>query len=388
MAWFSCTLALISSMPCSHSLVSWRTHHNWRFAYQVRSPPSSRVFSLSGNPPPDVSCTSGHLNTRLLGVGSCVPDVELTNSDLAEVVDTSDKWIMQRTGISQRNVMSPTQSLRDIASGAAVNALQSAGIEPSEVDLVILATSSPDDLFGDASAVAARVGASAAVAFDLTAACSGFLFAVVTGAQYLQTGTYSTALIIGADALSRWVDWSDRNTCVLFGDGAGAIVLQKGNEPGILGFELKSNGRDHEHLCLAYSGRDNVLDTSRKHRLTRGTYSPVSMNGREVYKFATREVPVVIEHALRNAGITAQQIDWLLLHQANIRIIETVADRLGLSHTKIISNLSEHGNTSAGSIPLALDTAVKSGQVQPGDIIACAGFGAGLTWGAAIFRWD
>lgn len=356
-------------------------------------PGASRVHLVtrSHSQPTHEASTSrrGSLDARLWGVGSCVPSIVLSNDDLEEIVDTSDDWITQRTGISRRRILPPSQSLCDLATNAALNALQSARIEASDVDLVILATSSPDDLFGDAASIAARVGAQAAVAFDLTAACSGFLFAVITGAQYLQSGTFTTALIIGADALSRWIDWKDRSTCILFGDGAGAVILQSGRGTGgVLGFDLKSNGMSNQCVQLPYNGLIHVLDTSAKHAVTHGSYSPICMNGREVYKFATREVPAIIERALNNAGIAVTQIDWLLLHQANLRIMETVADRLGLPHGKILSNLSEYGNTSAASIPLALDIAVKTGQVQSGDIIACAGFGAGLSWGAAILRWN
>lgn len=338
------------------------------------------------------SRTTRLCGARLTGVGSCAPEVVVTNDDLAAIVETSDEWIFQRTGISKRRVMPPSQSLRDLASVAAQNALDSAGVEASEVDLVVLATSSPDDLFGDAATVAARIGAHHAAAFDLTAACSGFLFGVVTASQFLnsRTSQYSTVLVIGADALSRWVDWTDRNTCILFGDGAGAVVMKKSGEEqedGVLGFALRSNGKDYEYLKLGYDGASRTIDTPEKNTVTEGSYSSVTMDGRQVYKFATREVPVVIQAALDDAGIQASDVDWLLLHQANIRIMETVADRLGLSHDKIISNLAEHGNTSAGSIPLALDAAVKSGQIKSGHTIACAGFGAGLSWGAAVIKW-
>mmetsp|Transcript_21813 Transcript_21813/g.68349 ORF Transcript_21813/g.68349 Transcript_21813/m.68349 type:complete len:375 (+) Transcript_21813:192-1316(+) len=330
----------------------------------------------------------GSLGAQIVGVGSCVPDAELQNHHIAEFVETSDEWIAQRTGISKRRILSPTESLCDMATAAATKALESAQIDAEDLDLVLMATSSPDDLFGDATTVAARIGASAAVAFDLTAACSGFIFALVTGSQFLHSGTYATALVIGADALSRWVDWEDRNTCILFGDGAGAVVLKYDVDGGILGFDLKSNGLDQQYLRLAYAGVGRELNTSGNHLVCFGAYQSVTMNGREVYKFATREVPLILESALENAELTVNDVDWLLLHQANHRIMAVVADRLGLPSEKVLSTLSEHGNTSAGSIPLALDAAVKGNRVKAGDIIACAGFGAGLSWGAAIIRWD
>ncbi|KAJ8601143.1 hypothetical protein CTAYLR_008492 [Chrysophaeum taylorii] len=320
-----------------------------------------------------------------IGIGSCAPESIVSNDDLAEMVDTSDEWIAQRTGISSRRVLAHDETLAKIAATAAARALENADVDPSTVDLVIVATSSPDDLFGDATAVAAAIGARNAVAFDITAACSGFLFALVTGSQFLHSGAYETAVVVGADALSRWVDWDDRGTCILFGDGAGAVVLANSGAPDLLGYELKSNGLDRQHLQLPYAGDERPI---RRMSVSTGGYAPITMNGREVYKFATREVPSVIKAALSNAGIGPQDVDWLLLHQANIRIMETVADRLGLPFDKVLTNLAEHGNTSAGSIPLALDAAVKSGQVKPGDVIACAGFGAGLSWGAAIIRWN
>ena len=253
------------------------------------------------------------------------------------------------------------------------------------------AHSTPDDLFGDAPAIAKAIGATNAVAFDLTAACSGFLFATVTASQFLHTGAFKNAVVVGGDALSRWVDWEDRNTCILFGDGAGAMVLQgvdDEQQSGLLGFQMHSDGKDSEKLQLPYSGSSRKLATGGDgHAVTTGAYAPITMNGKEVYKFATREVPTVISEALADAGLTIDEVDWLLLHQANIRIMQSVAEKLGVSFDKVLHNLSEYGNTSAGSIPLALEEAVSSGHVKKGDVIVCAGFGAGLSWGAAVLRW-
>lgn len=328
----------------------------------------------------------GTRQARLIGIGSCAPDSRVSNAELEQIVETSDEWISKRTGIRARHLLRPDEGLAGMASKAAARALENAGIDASEVELVILATSSPDDLFGDAACVARSIGATGAVAFDLTAACSGFLFGVNTAAQFLHTGAYKTAVVVGADALSRWVDWTDRNTCVLFGDGAGAVVVQATDgEPGVLGFEMHSNGAGRDDLNLGYSGEPRQLATITS--VTRGSYQPISMVGKEVYKFATSKVPEVLQEALDNAGVTVEEVDWLLLHQANIRIMETVAKKLGLPLEKVISNLDEYGNTSAGSIPLALDPAVRSGQVKKGDVIAMAGFGAGLSWGAAVVRW-
>jgi len=339
-----------------------------------------------------VRVTMNALSVSLVGVGSVTPDQTLTNEDLSTFIETSDDWISQRTGISRRSILRSDEKLSSLATTAGLEALAAASVDPTSVDLVILATSSPDDLFGDATTVATGVGADKAVAFDLTAACSGFLFAVVTASQFLETGCYETALVVGADALSRWVNWSDRNTCVLFGDGAGAIVLKRNNvAPGILGFAMHSDGKDQCKLTLGYAGSPQKLAISNKPcevSVSNGGYAPIGMNGKDVYKFATREVPLVIEAALEKANLHVDDIDWLLLHQANIRIMEAVANRIGMPTSKIINNLSEHGNTSAASIPLALHHAVKSGKVLPGHLIASAGFGAGLSSGAAILRWD
>jgi len=253
---------------------------------------------------------------------------------------------------------------------------------------VIVASSSPDDMFGDAPSVASALGCKNAFAFDLTAACSGFLFATVTASQFLNAGGHKKALVLGCDALSRWVDWTDRNTCVLFGDGAGAMVLtatETAEEGGILGYEMHSDGNGYCNLKLPYAGAK--VDIGPEHTATNGEYTPITMNGKEVYKFATRSVPEVLEEAMANAGVSVDEVDWLLLHQANIRIMEVVATRLGMPMEKVIHNLEDYGNTSAGSIPIALAEAVASGKVKKGDTIALAGFGAGLSWGATVIRW-
>jgi 3-oxoacyl-[acyl-carrier-protein] synthase III len=322
----------------------------------------------------------------LTGSGSAVPEVCLTNDGLSQFVETSDEWIAERTGIRQRRLAPPDQSLRSLAAQAGSQALTMAGITPMEVDLIILATSSGDDLFGSASQVQAELGATKAAAFDLTAACSGFVFGLVTAAQFIQTGTYQTVLLIGADILSRWVDWTDRRTCVLFGDGAGAVVMQTnpdGNR--FLGFEMRSDGSQYQSLTLNFQPQPMTLGNEAT--VGQGNFQPIAMNGQEVYRFAVRKVPEVIEKALFRANLTIDQIDWLLLHQANQRILDAVANRLGIPAEKVISNMAKYGNTSAASIPIALDEVVRSGQVKPGDTIATAGFGAGLTWGSVIFQW-
>lgn len=321
----------------------------------------------------------------LVGSGSARLTVQLNNDDLSQRVDTSDEWIAARTGIRQRHVAAPQDSLASLATEAARNALAMAAVSAEEVDLIVLATSTPDDLFGTACQVQRTLGATRAVAFDLTAACSGFVFALVTAAQYIRTGVFKHVVVIGADVLSRWTDWDDRTTCVLFGDGAGAVVLRAAERDRLLGFELCSDGSLNHCLNLAYQPESDVLvgDIT----VQKGTFAPITMNGREVYKFAVNRVPEVIEKALFRASLTTADIDWLVLHQANQRILDAVADRLNVPTERVVSNMARHGNTSAASIPIALDEAVRAGQIKAEDVIATAGFGAGLTWGSAIVQW-
>lgn len=340
--------------------------------------------------------TSGALNCRPIGIGSAAPKKVVTNDDLENIVETNDEWISSRTGISQRRLLThfngeegeEEENLVTISQKAAASALEMSGLDALDIDMVICCTSSPDDMFGDATSIAAGIGCKNAMAFDITAACSGFLFGSVTAGQFLHNKGIKNAIVVGADALSRWVDWDDRNSCILFGDGAGAVVYTASDEPGMLGYSAHSNGLGHDDLMLGYKGEKRMIATPGEGtELSSGSYNNISMNGREVYKFATREVPVVLEEALEAANMTVDDIDWLCLHQANIRIIDIVAQRLGIPSEKIITNLKNYGNTSAGSIPLALDEAVRSGQVKKGDVVACAGFGAGLSWGSTILRW-
>lgn len=309
----------------------------------------------------------------------------LDNNGLSQIVETSDEWIATRTGIRQRHLASSGESLTTLAVQAAQAAIDMAGLTPMDLDLIILATSTPDDLFGTASIIQGELAASKAVAFDLTAACSGFVFGLVTAAQFIRTGAYQNILLIGGDILSRWVDWSDRRTCILFGDGAGAVVLQANDPERLLGFELRSDGTQNSYLNLAYQPQPRELVEGVS--ISQGQFQPITMNGQEVYRFAVRRVPEVIEKALFRANLQVEEVDWLLLHQANQRILDAVGNRLNIPADKIISNLANHGNTSAASIPLALDEAVRQGRIQVGDTIATAGFGAGLTWGAAVFQW-
>ncbi len=323
----------------------------------------------------------------LVGSGSAIPSQKVTNDELGMRVDTNDLWIKSRTGIGARRVIGPNETLSDLSHLAGEAALQMAGWSPESVDLILLATSTPDDLFGSAPKVQAKLGACNAVAFDLTAACSGFLFALVTAAQFLRGGSMRRALVIGADQLSRWVDWDDRRTCVLFGDGAGAVAIEATSteEDALIDFKLKSDGARGDCLNLPQLGEFLPLITGTTHQ--RGGFSPVQMNGQEVYKFAVREVPAILGELLSANKIDPEKLNWLLLHQANQRILDAVAQRFSIPQDKVLSNLADYGNTSAATIPLMLDEAVKDGRVQSGHLIATSGFGAGLSWGAALLRW-
>jgi 3-oxoacyl-[acyl-carrier-protein] synthase-3 len=325
------------------------------------------------------------LGIAITGSGSATPEVALDNHQLERMVETSDEWITARTGIRERHIVDAQGCLSAIASTAAQKAIAMAGIAPTDLDLIILATSTPDDLFGTATQIQHLLGAPQAVAFDMTAACSGFVFGMVTASQFIRTGAYRNVLLIGADILSRWVDWTDRGTCILFGDGAGAVVMQANESDRFLGFELRSDGTLNKCLQLAFTAQTRELVNGVT--VSQGNYQPISMNGKEIYRFAVQKVPEVIEKALFRANLSTDDVDWLLLHQANQRILDAVAQRLNIPAQKVLSNLAHYGNTSAASIPLALDEAVRQGKIQSGDVIAASGFGAGLTWGATIFQW-
>jgi 3-oxoacyl-[acyl-carrier-protein] synthase-3 len=323
----------------------------------------------------------------LVGCGSAVPATSVSNGRLSERVDTSDEWIRSRTGIGARRIAGPGETVTTLAAAAGRAALEHAGWEAGSVDLILLATSSPDDLFGTAPKVQAALGAARAVAFDLTAACSGFLFALITAAQYIRGGAARRALVIGADQLSRWLDWDDRRTCVLFGDGAGAVAVEAvpPAQDGLLAFRMRSDGSRNGCLTLAQTDAQRPLLEGVSAQV--GGFAPIHMNGQEVYKFAVREVPAVLAELLADTGLSAADLDWLLLHQANQRILDAVAERFAVPQERVLSNLASYGNTSAATIPLMLDEAVRDGRVRPGHRIASSGFGAGLSWGGALLRW-
>ena len=333
---------------------------------------------------------------KIAGVGMELPSQSLTNEDLASLVDTNDEWIRTRTGIGKRHVISGDESLTSLAAGAARKALADAGVDAADVDLVILATSSPDDAFGSACTVQAEIGATGALAYDLTAACSGFVVGMVNGVHFLRGGEYEHVLVIGADALSRYVDWRDRGTCILFGDGAGACVLSRVTDPAeccLLGFDMHSDGTGNGNLTACFTSAATSAGTAKPTSdddgaaSSVGAFANIAMNGQEVFKFAVRTVPDTLGKSLAKAGVTSEEIDHLVLHQANQRIIDGAAKKLKLSDEKVVSNIEKYGNTSAGSVPIAMAEAVAEGRIKRGDVVATAGFGAGLTWASAVFRW-
>ncbi len=326
------------------------------------------------------------LGISFVGCGSTTPRKIIKNDQLGQRVDTSDEWIKSRTGIRERRVIGDNESLIDLATDAARKAIEMANWDEKTIDLIILATSTPEDLFGSAPKIQSNLGASNAVAFDLTAACSGFLFALVTASQFLTSGSMKRAVVIGADQLSKWVDWDDRKTCVLFGDGAGAVAVEvTDRENGLIGYDLKSDGS--RGGCLNLSQANTFLDLVQGASHQKGEYLPIKMEGKEVYKFAVKEVPIILGQLLDRYQIESSRIDWLLLHQANQRILDAVAARFSIPAEKVLSNLEHYGNTSAATIPLMLDEAVRDERVKSGDLIACSGFGAGLSWGASLFYW-
>ncbi len=323
----------------------------------------------------------------LVGSGSATPAQVITNDQLALFVDTNDEWIKTRTGIRERRIIGPDQSLADLCVSAAKEASEMAGWGLDSIDMVLVATSTPDDLFGIAPKIQSKLGAKNAVAFDLTAACSGFLFAFITAAQFLQNGSFKRILVIGADQLSGWMDWKDRSSCVLFGDGAGALALQvtSKNKDSLIGFKLKSDGSRGE--CLNLHQKRDFFPLGGSYLYQQASFSNIQMNGQEVYKFAVREVPLILENILNTFEVLPESLDWLLLHQANQRILNAVSERFSIPNHKVLSNLAKYGNTSAATIPIMLDEAVRDGRILPGHLIASSGFGAGLSWGAALFRW-
>lgn len=322
---------------------------------------------------------------HITGWGMAVPERVLTNADLERMVETSDEWIRTRTGIRERRIAAPEESTATLATRAALQALQRAHVSPQEVDLIIVSTSSPDHLFpATAALVQDAIGAMRAGAFDLLAACTGFIYALSMAANAIRSGSIRTALVIGAETLSRIVNWQDRNTCILFGDGAGAFVLQAAEQPGgLLAEVLHADGSGADLLTLPAGG--SKLPASAE-TVAQGLHF-VHMNGREVFRFATRVMAEAVEEVLAKAGLSKEAVTVIVPHQANRRILEAAARGLKLPLEKFVINLDRYGNTSTASIPIAVCEAVAEGRIRPGDTVVFVGFGAGLTYGAAVARW-
>ena len=320
----------------------------------------------------------------ITGIGAYAPEHVVTNDDLSKLMDTSDEWIVERTGIHERRVAADDQALSDIALPAARAALAQAGLEAGTIDLLIVATITPDMAFPSAGAIIAdELGATDAAAYDLSAGCTGFMYAVAQGYGMVAAGLARHALVVGGDVLSRILDWSDRGTAVLFGDGAGAVVLERVSEGGFLGFELGADGSGGPQLYLPAGGSraPATAETVAEHQ------HYVQMNGREVFKFATRILVTSAEKVLAECGKTIDDVDVYIPHQANVRIIDHAAEKLGIPKEKIVVNVERYGNTSSGSIPLALADAQAEGRLQEGALVLMTGMGAGLTWGSGLIEW-
>jgi 3-oxoacyl-[acyl-carrier-protein] synthase III len=314
----------------------------------------------------------------ITGVGAYAPERVLTNDELSTLVDTTDEWIMERTGIRERRIAAPEQALTDLALPATRAALEQAGVEGKDLDLVLCATVTPDMMFPTSSALLAdMLGARDAAAYDLLAGCTGFMYALAQGYGMVAGGLAKRALIVGGDLLSKILDWGDRSTLVLFGDGAGAVVIEAVPEQGFLGFELGADGAGGANLWLPGSGSRHFEEPDKY----------VKMNGREVFKFATRILVQSAEELLEKCGVTIDDVDLYIPHQANMRIIDHATRKLGVPSERVVINVDRFGNTSSGSIPLALADAAADGRLRPGQLVLMTGMGAGLTWGSALMRW-
>jgi 3-oxoacyl-[acyl-carrier-protein] synthase-3 len=317
------------------------------------------------------------LRSVVAGIGSALPKRRVDNAELAETVDTSDQWIVERTGIRSRYIAGEGETTASLATEAARRALEDAGIPATEIDLIVLATATPDQTFpSSATKVQAALGINDCIAFDVHAVCTGFLYAVSVADSMLRAGNGTTALVIGAETFSRILDWEDRTTCVLFGDGAGALVLRaEEGESGILATRLHADGR-HNDLLFVDGGPS-----------TTGTVGKLRMKGREVFRHAVVNLADVMGEVLGVAGLSSDEVDWVVPHQANARILDATAKKLGLPSEKVVVTVDRHANTSAASVPLALDAAVKDGRIKRGDIVVLEAMGGGFTWGAAVLRY-
>jgi 3-oxoacyl-[acyl-carrier-protein] synthase-3 len=319
--------------------------------------------------------------SRIAGTGRCLPQRVLTNHDLEKMVDTTDEWIRERTGIERRHIAAPHQTTADLAEQAAIEALAAAGVTAANVDFIVVGTTTPDVVFPNVGClVQNRLGIHGCAAFSVEAACSGFVYALSVADRFVASGQSRCALVIGAETLSRITDWNDRTTCVLFGDGAGAVVLQPAHEPGVISCHLGADGAYGDLLYIPYG-------ISRRPDAPRKEDSFIRMKGNEVFKVAVKTLEGIVEEALAANRLEHSAVDWLIPHQANLRIIQATAKRLGLPMEKVILTLQDHGNTSAASVPMALDVAIRDGRIKRGDLLLLEAFGGGFTWGACLIRY-
>lgn len=326
-----------------------------------------------------------NFNSGIIGTGSYIPDNTLTNEDISKIVETSHEWIVSRTGIKERHIVSENQTTSDMALIASERAIENSGLEKKDIDLIIVATMSPDKYTpATASILQSKLGIKNIPSLDITAACSGFVYGLNISKGFIESGIYKNILLVGAEAMSRIVDWEDRSTCVLFGDGAGAVIISRvSSDEGILTVELGSDGDGEESLDIPAGGAKTPLDE--KNILDRKHY--LQMNGGEIFKFAVRKIPEISESILEKNGLKIEDIDYLIPHQANIRIIDSATKKLGIEKDKVIINLDKYGNMSAASIPVAIDESVRNGKIKKGNLLLALGFGAGLTWGATLIKW-
>lgn len=317
--------------------------------------------------------------SRIVGSGSYLPTKIMTNEDWSQLVDTNHDWIVSRTGISERRIASDTDTTVSMGTHAAQQALDAAGLSPDDIDLIIVGTCTPDQFFpSSACLIQAKLGIQKTViAFDVSAACAGFMVALATADNYVRAGQVKHALVIGSEVMSRTLDWTDRNTCVLFGDGAGALVLSASDTPGILSTNLHAQGQYQSFLNYP-----NAQIAAEDHKDERY----LSMRGQDVYKLAVRAMAEVVDEALTDAGIDKQSIDWLVPHQANLRIISSTAKKCGMSMDRVVVTVNKHGNTSSASVPLALDEAIRDGRIKSGDLVMLEGIGGGMVWGGALVK--
>lgn len=318
---------------------------------------------------------------RIAGTGRYLPERIMTNADLEKMVETSDEWIRTRTGVERRHIAAEGQTCSDLCLVAARNAMDAAGVGPQDIDLVVVGTTTPDLLFPNiATIIQHKLGIPPCPAFSMEAACTGFIYALSTADKFVRTGESKRALVIGAEVLSKIVDWTDRTTCVLFGDGAGAVILEPSDEPGIISTHLGADGQYRDLLYYPYGASNELHKTSQPD-------ARIMMRGNEVFKVAVKTLGGVAEEALSRNGIDKSELDWLVPHQANLRIIQATAKRLDLPMEKVILTVQDHGNTSAASVPLAFDTAVRDGRIERGQLVLMEAFGGGFTWGSALLRY-